>query len=168
VRVLVMPYCGRLLDRRGPRFILLVSGPFYALFFFAFMFCGPNRVWPVFLGWMAMGVTDAAYNVAATAALYEVTPHSPARPVYFAIANVLSIGLFAIGALVAIPILHALKDTSVVVAGWHLEQFHLFYAVCGVLMLPCLFGGLLFPGPEKEVRHDIEETLAAQAQVDPR
>ena len=57
VRVVTTPYCGRLLDRRGPRYILLVSGPFYALFFFAFMFGGPARVWPVFLGWMAMGVT---------------------------------------------------------------------------------------------------------------
>lgn len=146
VRILSMRVAGRLLDRRGARWLVLACGPVYVLFFLTFPFAGSGRAWPVLVAWAVVGAADAAFGLAAAAALYSAAPETPARPTYFALNNLITIGLFGIGALIAVPLLELLREVSFTVGSFTIGQFHIFYGFCGLLMIPALFGGLLFPG----------------------
>jgi MFS family permease len=119
------------------------------LFFLSFLFCTPERIWPLFTGWAIAGVADAAFWIAATVALYDSVPEAPGRPIYFAISNVLSIGMSCIGAAVAIPILERLQDVTVQIGPFALGQFHCFYAICFIIMIPAMCGAVFFPAREK-------------------
>jgi hypothetical protein len=48
VKLLVTGFCGRFIQRYGVRRAVWVSGPLYATFFLAFLFCTPERTWPLF------------------------------------------------------------------------------------------------------------------------
>ena len=110
VKLLVTGFCGRFIHRHGIRRVLWACGPLYTLFFLAYLFCTPERTWPLYAAWALVGLADAAFSIAAAMALYDSVPETPGRPVYFAIANVLSIGIFCIGGVVAVPILEALQE----------------------------------------------------------
>jgi MFS family permease len=149
VKLLVTGFCGRFIHRHGIRRVLWACGPLYALFFLAYLFCTPERTWPLFAAWALVGLADAAFSIAAAMALYDSVPETPGRPVYFAIANVLSIGIFCIGGVMAIPILEGLQSAAVQVGPFALGQFHCLYAICFILMIPATCGAAFFPAREK-------------------
>jgi len=73
-------------------------------------------------------------------------PETPGRPVYFAIANLVGIGMFGIGGAVALPILQAMKEVNLHVGLLALGQFHCFYALCSILLVPAILGAVFFAG----------------------
>jgi len=151
VKLLVMGTCGRFIHRHGIRRTFWTCGPLYALFFLTYLFCTPERTWPLYAAWAMVGVADAAWSIAAMVALYDSVPDVPGRPVYFAMANVLSIGIFCIGGVTAIPILEALKNTTVRIGPFAFGQFHCFYAISFLLMIPAMCAAAFFPAREKEL-----------------
>lgn len=144
-RTLTMPFWGRRLAGMGVRRTLYMIMPLYTLFFATFLVCTPGRVWPLLAGWAVVGLADAAYAVTATAALFRAVPDTPARPAYFAIANLLGAGTLGLGALLCVPVLHALKDVSLSLGGLALGQFQLFYAACAILTIFCFVGTAFVP-----------------------
>jgi hypothetical protein len=98
-----------------------------------------------------VGVADAIYSIAVTVALYDSVPQTPGRPMYFAISNVLATGMACIGAAAAIPILEGLRDTTLQLGPFALGQFHCFYALCFLIMIPAMYGAVFFPAREKEL-----------------
>jgi MFS family permease len=149
VKLLVTGSCGRFIQRYGVRRAVWASGPLYATFFLAFLFCTPERTWPLFAAWAMVGVADAIYSIAVTVALYDAVPDTPGRPIYFAISNVLATGTACVGATAAIPILERLRDTTVHLGPFALDQFHSFYVLCFLIMIPAMFGAVFFPEREK-------------------
>lgn len=164
-KVVLTPWFGRVCDRTGPRRLLWISGPVYAAFFLCFPFAQPERFWPVVLGWAFVAVADAIYGVAAPAALYGTIPAGATRPAYFAVYNLLSLGGFALGGILAVPLLRLLQQ-----AHWHwgvvnLGGYHLFYALCGLSMLPCMLAiGLM---PEHRPAHSSSSPTVPPAQPAP-
>ena len=151
VKFLVMGPCARFIHRRGIRRTLWACGPLYALFFLTYLFCTPERTWPLYLAWAMVGIADAAWSVAAMVALYDAVPDVPGRPVYFAMANVLSVGIFCIGGVAAIPLLEGLQNTTVHLGPLALDQFHCLYALCFLMMIPAMCGAAFFPAREKQL-----------------
>lgn len=145
VKFLLTPWFGRLCDRYGLRRMLWIAGPVYAAFFFCFPFANAERLWPVMLAWAFVAVADGIYSVAAPASLYATVPAEGARPVYFALYNLISLGAYAIGGVFAVPLLGALAKITWSAGPAQLGGFHLFYALCGVAMIPCSLAVLLFP-----------------------
>lgn len=145
-KILAAPLMGRLLDRWGTRRMIYLISPIYVLFFAAFPFCGPGRAWPLIAVWVLAGVGDSAYMLGITNALYGAVPETPARPAYFAVFNLLSLGIYGVGGLLAVPILEALKGVTISLGPFVLGHFHLLFGVSGLMMIPCLFGAQLFPG----------------------
>ena len=144
-------FCARFIHRHGIRRALWACGPLYVLFFLAYYFCTPDRTWPLYAAWAMVGIADAAWSVAAMMALYDAVPDGPGRPVYFALANVLSIGIFCIGGVAAIPILEALQDRTVQIGPFAFDQFHFLYALCFVMMIPAMCAAAFFPAREKQL-----------------
>jgi MFS family permease len=151
VKLLVTGFCGRFIHRHGIRRTLWACGPLYVLFFLSYLFCAPERTWPLYAAWAMVGVADAAWSIAAMVALYDAVPDVPGRPVYFAIANVLSIGIFCVGGLAAIPLLEGLQNTTVQIGPFALGQFQCLYALCFLMMIPGMCAAAFFPAREKQL-----------------
>ena len=151
VKLLATGACARYIHRRGIRRAIWACGPLYAAFFLSFSFCTPERTWPLFAAWAMAGIADVAFSIAATVALYDAIPETPARPIYFAIANVTSVGTFCIGGVVAVLILEALKNTAFQIGPFALGQFHCFYVLCFIVMIPAMCSSVFFPAREKEL-----------------
>jgi MFS family permease len=145
VKLLVTPLIGRICDRTGPRLMFFAMCPIYAAFFLCFPFADADRVWPVILAWAFVAVADGIYGVAAPACLYATVPAEGARPAFFALYNLVSLGAGAIGGVLAVPLLRALAAVDFSVGLMHLGGYHLFYALCGLLMIPCSAALWLFP-----------------------
>jgi len=139
------PLAGRLADRLDVRQLLFGVGILYALFFVAFPFSAPGRTWPLIAAWALAGVADALWTVGVTAALYRAVPDTPTRPAYFAVYNVISLATFAVGGVLAVPVLRYLGRFSGTIGPFTFNGFHIFYAICAVAMIPCLFSSALFP-----------------------
>ncbi len=151
VKLLVTGPCARFIHRRGIRRTLWACGPLYALFFLTYLLCTPERTWPLYAAWAMVGIADAAWSIAAMVALYDAVPDAAGRPVYFAMANVLSIGIFCIGGVAAIPLLERLQNTTVQIGPLALGQFHCLYALCFLMMIPAMCGAMFFPAREKQL-----------------
>ena len=145
VKIVSLPYLGRLVDRWGPRRTMYRSGVVYALFFATFLVCGPGRFWPIMLGWAFVALADGAFGLAATTALYASVPENPARPAYFAVANFVAVAFLGVGGAVAVPILEAIKTVHIRVGPFTLGNFHLLYGACALAMIPCLLAARLIP-----------------------
>uniref|UniRef100_UPI00404949AE MFS transporter n=1 Tax=Cephaloticoccus sp. TaxID=1985742 RepID=UPI00404949AE len=145
VKLLITPAMGKLCDRLGPRKLLWVSGPIYAAFFLCFPFAAEGRAWPIILAWAFVALADGIYSVAAPAALYSTIPEQGARPAYFATYNLVSLGSFAVGGVIAVPLLGWLGKLHWTWGVANLGGYHLFFALCGLLMLPCTLAVTLFP-----------------------
>lgn len=148
VRSLLTPWFGRICDRAGPRRLLWFAGPVYALFFLCFPFADVGRVWPIMFGWAFVAMADGIYGVAAPASLYSTVPAEGARPAYFALYNLFSLGAYAIGGVIAVPLLGWLAGIGWKLGPANLGGYHLFYALCGAAMVPCTLAVLLFPKPQ--------------------
>lgn len=145
VKLLLTPTFGKLCDRIGPQKMLWCAGPIYAAFFLCFPFADVGRVWPIILGWAFVAIADGIYGVAVPSALYATIPAHGARPAYFALYNLISLGVFAIGGVLAVPLLGFLGDIKWSIGPAKLGGYHLFYALCGAVMIPCTAAALLFP-----------------------
>lgn len=137
VKLLATPLLGRICDRVGPRRLLWFAGPIYAGFFLAFPFAGPGQAWPLLLAWAIVGLADGIYGVAIPAALYGSVPDEGARPAYFAVFNLVNLGGFALGGLLAVPLVSILQYWGGAWGPIQLGGYHLFYALCGLAMIPC-------------------------------
>lgn len=142
-RVLFFPWMGRLVSRHGHRRMLFLMCPLFAVLFALQAASSAERVWPVFLGWTIAGVADACWGVANQNALYEAVPDAPARPAYFALFNLVSFTCFALGSLLAIPLLESLRGFEFRLGPIVLGQFQFCYAVCAVLAFIGAFSTLL-------------------------
>jgi len=151
-KLFVTRWCGRLHDRWGSRRLILRAGAIYTVFFLMYPLAGTERAWMILVAWALVGAADAAWNVSVTAVLYGVIPETRARPAYFAFASLLNSGLCGLGALVAIPVLGAMADWAWKLGPFQFGQFHFFYAMCTVLMIPALFGACYLPGRDGKER----------------
>jgi len=149
IKALTSTAAGRWVDRVGARRAILVCGPLYAVFFVSFPFATPQCPWPVIIAWTLVGLGDAAWNVAYTASVYAAIPPGPSRPMFFAVASLLMVGAFGVGAILAIPLLRALEPLRLTLFGQPLTHFHILYALCAAVMLPGSLAGLLFPSQRK-------------------
>ena len=150
VKIVVMSVMGRQIDRRGARWALLATGPLYVVFFLGYALSVNGRIWPAAVAWLIAGVADGAYCVSMTGFLYGAVPHSRTRPAYFAVANLFALTTYGVGAVAAVPILEALKGVRLTVGPIVLEQFQCFYAICALLMVPCIFAGRLLSPPGRK------------------
>lgn len=145
IRILVNRFCGKLVDRKGPRWAGLACGPAYALFFAAFLFADAARPWPVIVGWALVAAVDSLWSVAMFSALYAAAPPTAARPAYFAVFNMALIGVFGLGALLAVPVLGLLDGHGFAAGPFRVGQFQLFYAFAAAVMVCGTAGALLLP-----------------------
>jgi MFS family permease len=145
VRLLLTPWFGGICDRIGPRRLLWITGPIYSAFFLCFPFAATGRVWPIIFAWAFVAVADGITAVAAPAALYGSIPAQGARPAYFAVYNLANLGCFAIGGILAVPLLRLLQSVHWAWGSANLGGYHLFYAICGLVMLPCTAAVVLIP-----------------------
>lgn len=145
VKLLLTPWLGGICDRVGPRLMLWVTAPIYAAFFLCFPFAEPGRAWPLILAWAFVGLADGIYGVAAPAALYGTIPTQGSRPAYFAVYNLVSLGCYAVGGVLAVPLLGLLNQIDWSWGPARLGGYHLFYALCGLVMIPCTLAVALFP-----------------------
>jgi len=86
---------------------------------------------------MMIGLADAVFTIAQGTALFAVVPHTPARSAYFAVFNLLILGLYGIGGLLAMPILEWFKHREVTIGAWTLSNFHCLFAIVFVSMMLC-------------------------------
>ena len=148
MRLILSPAWGRYLDCHGPRRTLLIVAILYVAFFFVYLSSAAMGVVAVFAAWIIGGIGDAAYLIAAPAALYAILPKAESRQAYFVFNNQIGTLFSGVGALVAVPILTALSGLSLRVGPYSLGQFHLLFLGCGLLMIPCVLGSLLFAGKQ--------------------
>lgn len=145
VKLLVTPAFGRICDRTGPRLLLWMMCPIYVAFFLCFTLVGPGQAWPLVAAWAFVAVADGIYGVAAPASLYRTIPTQGSRPAFFAVYNLVSLGCFAVGGVLAVPLLGLLHQLDWSWGPMQLGGYHLFYALCGLIMIPCTAAVLLFP-----------------------
>jgi MFS family permease len=160
VKLLLTPWFGRICDRVGPRRMLWLTGPIYAAFFLCFPLAEPGRSWPIIIAWAFVAVADGIYAVAAAAALYGAIPAQGARPAYFAVYNLANLGCFAVGGVLAVPLLRWLQQVDWTWGPAHLGGYHLFYALCGLIMIPCTAAIALIPDPKADAAAGKRPTAA--------
>jgi MFS family permease len=137
VKIVMMPYCGRWVDRYGVRTALLTAGIIYTVFYAGFPLNQTGCYWPLLLCWMLVAPADGLYGVAITSALYSSVPDTPNRSVFFAVSNLVALGGYAIGALIAIPILALLRPVQWTWGPFAIGQFQAYYGLCALLMAGC-------------------------------
>jgi MFS family permease len=140
VQLISYPLLGRVMDRGWIRRSLVFSVLGYVFFFAMFPFAQPGRTWPMFVGWTVAGLSDAMVNVACGILLYRSLPEGPMRTMCFAVNSLVGIGLMGAGALLAVPILEAMKGFDLTLGGLTLTHFHIFYGALSLLMLGCVSG----------------------------
>ncbi len=138
---------GRLLDRFGARRIAVAVGPLYALFFLLLPLATADRHWPIYLAWALAGPVDAAFGLCIQTGLMGAVPAQGARPAYFAVSNIVSLGLYGIGGPLAEAVMRHIGPGVWTVGPLEIGRYHLLYAACGVMMLGTTFAGLLWPRP---------------------
>lgn len=143
VKIMVMPFCGRFTDRFGGRLSLLVAGVIYVVFFAGFSMSHETFYWPVLFGWALVSIADGFYAVAIASALFASVPDTPNRNVFFAVSNLVALGGYGIGALIAMPILSLLQRVEWTNGPFRGGQFQVYYGLCALLMAGCLFSALM-------------------------
>lgn len=138
---------GRLLDRYGSRRIAVAVGPLYALFFLLLPLAAADRHWPIYLAWALAGPVDAAFGLCIQTGLMGAVPAQGARPAYFAVSNIVTLGLYGIGGPLAEAAMRHIGSGVWNVGPLVIGRYHLLYAACGVIMLATTFAGLLWPRP---------------------
>lgn len=136
IKILLSPRLGRMIDRIGVRHAVAMTIPIYTLFFASFVFCGPERAWPVWVAWAFTAVADATFFMAVTTALYDSIPSSQARRAYFVVYNLTSFGAIAVGAAAAAWILGRMAGIGFAVGSFRVEPLHLLFACCAIGMVP--------------------------------
>ena len=133
------------IKKLGSRWMLLCMTPVYTAFFVMFMFCTPDRYWPLLIAWFVVGACDGAYGVIIFTELFKAVPKEGPRTMFFAVFNIASVVLFGIIAAMVphflgfletgLPaLLSKLGITLQVAPGGAL---YMLYALAAILMLPC-------------------------------
>lgn len=151
IKIVSLPLLGRIVDRWGVRRTMFISGVVYAGFFAIYPLCQPGWYWPLFIAWAFVGMADGAFGLATQMALYGAVPESPARPAYFAVYNIVTIAFTGLGGAVAVPVLESIKHLHLSVGPLEFTNFHLLYAGCALVMLPCMCSAYLVIEPRKPV-----------------
>jgi predicted MFS family arabinose efflux permease len=151
VRLVGAPTFGRIVDRIGPRRVALGSGAIYVLFFLLLSSSSASRVWMVIAAWTLVAVADSSYNIALVAALYGTVEGSGSRPAFFAVSSVASTVVLAVGGLIGVAAVTALRGASLDLGPLHLGQFHFLFLGCAGLTAACTFGARLLPGGRAKV-----------------
>lgn len=146
VRLVGAPAFGGIVDRIGSRRVALVSGVIYTAFFLILALSSAERVWMVIAAWTMVAVADASYNIALASALYGTVEGAGSRPAYFAVSSLASTAALAVGGLLGVASVTALKGASLELGPFVFGQFHFLYLGCAALMTVCAFGARLFPG----------------------
>jgi hypothetical protein len=141
----------------GGRNLLLISGPFYAVFFAIFLFCSPDRYWPLYVAWCVIGLCDGTYNVVMATELYKSIPNVGPRTTFFATYAILSSACYGIIAGLVPTFLHLLTEGVPFLMGKIGVQMevsadsglYMMYAMAALLMLPCGLSGLAISKKER-------------------
>ncbi|OPZ88005.1 MAG: Major Facilitator Superfamily protein [bacterium ADurb.Bin429] len=150
VKIITTSLFGPRIDSLGARRTSYLMAPIYLMLFFCYVVSSAQFPWPVYLAWALAGIGDGAWGIAITSGLYSVVPESRTSKAYFAVYNLALLLFSALGAAVAVVIVEALKDVSVMIGPWRLEQFHLFYLSCTLYFAVSIFGAHFMPGPVKK------------------
>lgn len=145
VKLVSAPRWGRAIGRQSMRAVLLGVCPAYVALFVIYALASPTQIWLIFVGWAACGIADAAWIVCVQTALYATVPVTGSRPAFFAVYNLASLGLYGLGAALAVPLLKTMETCVVKVGPFALDQFRLFYGLAALVMVGAAFGALLFP-----------------------
>jgi MFS family permease len=143
VKLLSSKYAGRWVDRVGPRAALLIAGPMYATFFLLLSVAEVGRIWPLYVAWIIIAFGDAMWGIATQSALFGTVPKSGARPAFFAVANLVTLGLYGIGALCGEVLIRSIAGTRYEIAGISMGQYSILFLVSSILMIPCTAGAYL-------------------------
>jgi MFS family permease len=152
VKVAMLPLIGRRLVRWGPERVLLVASTTYSIFFFCYPLAAAAGGWSIAFAWCLAGACDGAWGIAWNSAMYASVPNTLSRPAYFAVVNLFTLGAYAVGAVVAMKILEAMRDWHVHLGPFALGQYHLFFAGCGALMLLCSLAAFMFISRPQQLR----------------
>ena len=106
----------------------------------------PSRVWLVCIAWLVAAIPDSLYTVAITSALYTVVPVGKSRPAFFAVASLLTLVFYGVGAYLAVHALKIIKELTLDLGFIVLGQFQLLYLWSAILMPITLFAAWLLPG----------------------
>ena len=156
VKTLFLRPAGYLVGRFGPRRLMLSFVPAYILFFVVLVAAGPGRPWPVFVAWGICAAADGLWVVATQVALYGTVPERGARQAYFALYNIGAWTLLGVGGLVAVRVMHALKDVTLTIGPVTLTQFQILFASSAVLMIPACAAPLLLDRQNETSRRSPE------------
>jgi MFS family permease len=150
LRIITYGFWGRIIDRGYLKPAVYIPAVAYVFFFLGYPLSSPDRVWPLFIAWGLAGLADSATIVSTTALSYRSLPEGSAtRPAYFAVLSLFSTGLYAIGALIAVPILVGLRHVTLTIGGLHLTHFHIFYFALMVMMVFSAIASRLFFAGDK-------------------
>ena len=144
VKIPMLRFWGRRVDRFGSRRLMMLVAPMYAVFFFGMGVATPDMIWPIPTVWLMIAVTDAAWVIANGSLLYAAVPNVPARQAFFAAFNLALLGLYAVGGIAGSIILRMLAEQVIYLGPYAFTQFQLFYLGAAALMVPCSFGTLMF------------------------
>ena len=158
VKLLATPWFGKMCDRVGASKMLRITGPIYVLFFMCFSLAGPDRVWPMVLGWGFVALADGIYAVGVTGALYGSIPEQGSRPSYFAVYNLASLACFAFGGVLAVQIIPQLQPIDLSWGVFNLSGYHLFFALMGIVMIPCSIAMVLIPDAKRRPQNKAATT----------
>ncbi len=145
IKILLLPYVGRWVDRLGVQRALWLVAPLYVAFFVCYILSGPHAAWLVFVGWTLVGTGDAVFGVAGAVALYRVVPDTPARPAFFAVNSLLTMFSAAVSAALATWLVGALTHATLTLGPLRLGPFQIFFALGLLLYLLFVQGTRLMP-----------------------
>ncbi|MCE9590026.1 MAG: MFS transporter [Planctomycetes bacterium] len=151
IRIILVPLIGRRLVRWGPRRTLRMATVMYVVFFALFTSTAVGGWWLMIPAWVFGAVGDALWVVAQASGVYAAVPHNNRRPAYFAVFNLVALGIYAVGGWLAVLIIEALKDVRLNLGAFELGQYPIFYLGCTLLMIPCVLGPSLMMG-RREMR----------------
>lgn len=160
IKIAALPYAGRWLDRLGARKMIYLVSPLYVMFFALYAIGSPERPWAPFVAWALIGVAEAGFSVAATAALYSSVPETQTRQAYFAFYNLLAFLFAAMGSAGAAWTVSRLESASLTLGPLHFGQFQLLFGISFLILIPCILGTQLYPGKK-------QPTVAKPAQKQP-
>lgn len=140
VKIAVLPLIGRRLVRWGPRRTLRCSAYCYVFFFLCYPLTAMGGGWLVAAAWVIAALGDSFWAVAQSSGIYACVPQSRDRPAYFAVFNLLVLGMYALGGWASVYVIEAMRGMSVNIGPYVLGQYHLYYLGCAAAMVPCLIG----------------------------
>lgn len=132
---------GQWTDRLGARPVMAMACAVYCFFFVAYIFAPMTSPWLVAIAWILFAsVGDALWLPGSYTALHQTVPHGTGRTAFFAMYNLLLLGLYAVGALLSVWMVAILHGWALAWGPLWITSFQLFYFLCTILMCACTLG----------------------------